>query len=139
MIEFHTVETAAELEAIQRFRYDVYVEEMGRYGSIADHEHQLLGDEEDTRSWIVYATDSGRVVASTRVTWGGAGISTRQIEQYQLEPFLAEIPAERLAVGERTMIAPSWRGVDLFPALTDHLEGHCCIGASPVSAVRVLG
>jgi hypothetical protein len=122
MIEFHTAETAEAREAVQRFRYDVYVEEMGRYRSRADHVHRCLADEEDERSWIVYATDGGRVVASTRVTWGGAGFSRRQIEQYQLDPFLAEIPVEHLAVGERTMIAPAWRGTDLFLPLTDQLQ-----------------
>jgi hypothetical protein len=122
MIEFRIVESDRELEAIRRFRYDVYVREMGRYHSTADHERRLLGDEEDARSWTVYATDGGRVVASTRMTWGGAGISERQIEQYQLEQFLAEIPAGRLAVGERTMISPAWRGIDLFAALTERLE-----------------
>ena len=33
-------------------------------------------------------------MAATRMTWGGDGFSNRQIDQYQLDPFLAEIPAE---------------------------------------------
>ena len=37
-------ETAEEKEAIYRFRYEIYVEEMGRYRSIADHERRLLID-----------------------------------------------------------------------------------------------
>src|SRR5689334_19846654 len=104
MTEFGVVSTADELDAVQRFRYEVYVEEMGRYRATADHSNRKLVDDVDERSWNVFAIDEGRIVASTRVTWGGAGFSTRQIEQYQLAPFLAEIPAARLAVGERTMI-----------------------------------
>ena len=34
----HQAESDEEKEAVYRFRYDVYVEEMGRYGEAADHE-----------------------------------------------------------------------------------------------------
>jgi hypothetical protein len=122
MVDIHIAQSAAELEAIQRFRYEVYVEEMGRYRTSADHAGRRLADEEDEGSWLVFATDEQRVVASTRITWGGIGFSARQIDQYQLEPFLAEVPAARLAVGERTMISPAWRGADLFPGLTERLQ-----------------
>ena len=40
-LEVRTASTAEELEAIQRFRYGIYVEEMGRYLGTADHEHPL--------------------------------------------------------------------------------------------------
>jgi hypothetical protein len=121
------VTTPEEREAVERFRYEVYVEEMGRYRATADHEHRRLSDPEDDHSWIIYAAMSdgsqvGDVVGTTRVTWGGFGFSARQIEQYQLAPFLAEIPAERMCVGERTMISPAWRGTDLFPTLTAPCE-----------------
>ena len=45
----HLAETEEEKEAVFRFRYDVYVEEMGRYGAVADHEHRLLFEPEDDR------------------------------------------------------------------------------------------
>jgi len=114
MLEIKIAQTAEELEAIARFRYSVYVEEMGRYQRVADHDHHLLLDPEDEWSWVAYALDGEEVVATTRVTWGGAGFSSRQTEQYGLAPFLAEIPAERMAVGERHMIAPEYRGGDVF-------------------------
>jgi hypothetical protein len=118
-LEVHTASTAEELEAIQHFRYSIYVEEMGRYRGTADHDHRLLVDPEDAISDHVYATNGQEIVGSFRLTWGGNGFSSRQIEQYQLDPFLAEIPAERLAVGERTMIAPAWRGEDVFLLLCE--------------------
>ena len=40
------------------------------------------------------------------MTWGGDRFSNRQIDQYQLAPFLAEIPAEVMAVGERNTVLP---------------------------------
>lgn len=119
MIQVRTATTSEEVEAVQRFRYSIYVEEMGRYHDSADHERRLLADPEDDQSWVVYATDGTEIVGAVRVTWGGHGFSPRQIEQYQLGEFLAEVPARHLAVGERTMISPRWRGIDLFPTLAE--------------------
>jgi hypothetical protein len=106
--------TAEEMDAVHRFRYDIYVEELHRYGGRADHDHRRLADPEDDWSWVWYATDGDEIVASIRITWGGHGFSERQIAQYRLEPFLAELPRELLAVGERLMIAPSRRGGDVL-------------------------
>lgn len=109
--------TDEEREAVYRFRYAVYVEELGRYRDTADHAGRRLVDPEDARSWNLYATAGGEVVGSFRITWGGHGFSERQIDQYQLAPFLAELPPEVMSVGERTMISPSWRGTDVFAAM----------------------
>src|SRR5262245_16251634 len=113
MIEFRIATTDEERTALYRFRYRVYVEEMGRYRDTADHERQMLIDEEDERSWNFVAWDGDQVVASNRLTWGPHGFSDRQIEEYRLAPFLAELPASVLVVGERTMVAPEYRGTDL--------------------------
>ena len=50
------------------------------------------------------------------MTWGGDGFSARQIDQYQLAPFLAEIPAELMAVGERNSVLPAYRGTGVLDA-----------------------
>jgi hypothetical protein len=55
------------------------------------------------------------VVATGRFTWGGQGpFPERQIRQYDLEPFLAELPPEAMGVGERGMVAPRLRGTNLL-------------------------
>jgi Cyclic nucleotide-binding domain len=123
MLETRIATTQAEKEAVFRSRYAIYVEEMGRYQATADHANKMLSDPEDDWSWIVYTTDGTDVVASTRMTWGGHCFSDRQIAQYGLAPFLAELPPETMLVGERTMISPSWRGIDLFSVLTEGMEG----------------
>ena len=102
-----------EREAIQRFRYDVYVDELQRYGQRADHGQRMLVDEEDERSWLLYAADGEDILATTRITWGGHGFSERQIEQYRLTPFLDELPHEVLSVGERVMVRPGQRGSEV--------------------------
>ena len=81
----HIAETKEEKRAVYRFRYDVYVEEMGRYHGTADHENRLLVEPEDEYSRITYAAEGGKVVATARFTWGGdAPFPARQIEQYGL-------------------------------------------------------
>ena len=120
MVEIRIAETVDEKEAVLRFRYAIYVEEMGRYAGVADRVDRRLGDPEDEWSWISYAIDGDEIVGSLRMTWGGAGFSDRQVRQYGLQPFLDELPREVLAVGERTMVSPSWRGEQLLAPL-------CCV------------
>jgi predicted GNAT family N-acyltransferase len=114
----HRAESDEEKLAVYRFRYDVYVEEMGRYGDAADHERRVLTEPEDETAHIFYAAPEGNVVATARMSWGGDGpFSARQIESYQLQPFLAEVALEAIAVGERGMVAPELRGSDTFRQL----------------------
>jgi hypothetical protein len=120
-IEFGMASSPDELRAVQHLRYRIYVDEMGRYQGVADHEHQRLAEPEDDNSWLFYARDGDEVVAACRVTWGGDKFSDRQIEQYELAPFLAELPVERMAVGERMMALPRLRGATI---VDDLLESH---------------
>ena len=59
-IEFARATTAAEIDAVQRLRYAVYVEEMGRYDSVAGAEDGRFAEPEDEHSWICYARDGDR-------------------------------------------------------------------------------
>jgi hypothetical protein len=114
----HLAESEQEKLAVYRFRYDVYVEEMGRYGGAADHERRLLVEPEDATARIFYAAQEGEVVATSRFSWGGdAPFTERLIDHYQLAPFLAELPPETMAVGERGMVVPRLRGSEIFREL----------------------
>ena len=115
-ITISPVETQGQREAVYALRYEVYVEEMGRYRTIADHERGHLVEPEDEISRLFCATDSdGEVVGTMRVTWGGdAPFNQRMIDQYDLKQFLENVPADQIIVGERFMVAPSLRGSDLI-------------------------
>jgi hypothetical protein len=115
----HLAESTEEKEAVYRLRYDVYVQEMGRYQGSADHAGRRLVEPEDETARIFYAAeDDGTLVATSRFSWGGDGPFTpRLIESYQLAPFLAEMAPERIAVGERGMVVPRLRGSELFRQL----------------------
>ncbi len=120
-IRIATAETQDEREAVYRFRYKIYVEEMGKYRAVADHKRRLFSEPEDAHSRITYAEQDGEVVATGRGTWGGdAPLPQRMIDQYQLGPFLEEVPQSAISVGERGMVAPHLRGTDLFLRLIGH-------------------
>jgi hypothetical protein len=125
---FGLAATPDEKEAVYRFRYSVYVEEMGRYQDTADHANRRLVEPEDDHSLIFFATDGDDVVATARLTWGGDGFSERQVRQYSLQPFLDELPPEVMAVGERAMVQPEHRGSGLLDDLLDRtrtlVDGH---------------
>lgn len=114
MVECGLATTSEEVEAIQRLRYDVYVDELGRYRSKADHERRVFVEPEDDHSWLLFARDGDEMIATARVTWGGAGFSERQVRQYELQPWLDELPAEVLAVGERAAVRASHRGTQVI-------------------------
>jgi hypothetical protein len=122
MVEIRVAETADEKEVVFRFRYAIYVDEMGRYKDVADRVDRRLADPEDEWSWIAYALDGDDVVGTMRMTWGGAGFSDRQVRQYGLQPFLDELPHEVLAVGERTMVSPPFRGGNVLAQLGSIIE-----------------
>lgn len=112
--------TSADVEAVQRLRYAVYVEELGRYRDVADDAGETFAEPEDAHSWLFFARDGYDLVATTRMTWGGDGFSERQIEQYGLREFLDEIPVELMAIGERASILPAYRGTKVLPEMMEH-------------------
>ncbi len=121
---FGRATTAAEIEAVQRLRYAVYVEELGRYQDVADTASGRLAEPGDKHSWIFYARDGDEFVVATRMTWGGDRFSERQIDQYQLRPFLEEIPPALMGVGERNSVLPAYRGTGVFDDLVQHGRPH---------------
>ena len=123
--EIERAESDADRQAVYRLRYDVYVQEMNRYGSIADHQNRLLIEPDDATSRLYYARDQdGQVVGTMRLSWGGdAEFSDRHVEQYGLAPFLEKIPRQQMLVGERFMVTPEQRGTDLvFRMFERYLE-----------------
>ena len=109
-VEVFRAQSEQDREELFRFRYGVYVEEMGRYRRTADHGGRRLVEPEDTHSILYGAREDGQVVGTSRLTLGADGFSPRQIDQYSLGAFLAEAPALLMAIGERLMVAPHLRG-----------------------------
>ena len=60
-IQIALAETKEEKRAVYRFRYRIYVEEMGKYRSVANHALRLFSEPCDAHSRIFYATENGEV------------------------------------------------------------------------------
>ncbi len=114
-IEIGLAGTDAAREAVYRFRYRIYVEEMGRYGSIADHAGKRLVEPDDEAGHLIAAWQGDDLVGTARITWGGdAPFTQRLIDQYDLAGFLSTVSADQMVIGERFMIEPALRGSDLL-------------------------
>lgn len=130
--EFAQATTVAEIQAVQQLRYAVYVEEMHRYQDVEGAVEGRFAEPEDSHSWICYAREGTQVVAATRMTWGGDGFSDRQVDQYQLAPFLAELPAEIMGVGERNTVLPTYRGTGVLDQLLAYVSAATKLGSLQV-------
>ncbi|MFA6021774.1 MAG: cyclic nucleotide-binding domain-containing protein [Rhodospirillales bacterium] len=103
--------TADEREAVWRFRYQIYVEEMGKIAlANADHKRRWLVDDLDEDALILYAQDGDAVVATLRINNARKTRLPPALEvAYRLARFNA-IPPERLSFSSRLMVARDMRG-----------------------------
>lgn len=118
--EAHLATTAEEKEAIYRFRYRVYVQELGKPMKHADHERKRLyeavdDDEEHTANFYCKGSD-GQVTGVLRVHTYGPGEVPPElfracsmdkfagVEQLRVADWAARWSTETLAAGRS-----SWR------------------------------
>ena len=64
---------ASERADVYRLKYQVFVEELGRAGSAADHERRVLEEADDPGSHLIQARLKGGLVGALRLIWGGDG------------------------------------------------------------------
>jgi CRP-like cAMP-binding protein/predicted GNAT family N-acyltransferase len=103
--------SADEREAVWRFRYQVYVEEMGKIAlANADHKRRWLADDMDEDALILYALENDAVVATLRINNAKRTRLPPAIEAaYKLDRF-SSIPLEHLSFSSRLMVARDLRG-----------------------------
>jgi predicted GNAT family N-acyltransferase len=109
-VEVRQACTEEERRRIYRFRYQVYVDEMGKRPGYADHERRELYDALDDWAVLLYAQADGEVIATLRLNQA----SDREFPEYwrriyQLSRF-SRFPAASLSMSSRLMVARAWRG-----------------------------
>ncbi len=110
MLQIKLADSAGELEAVQRFRYTVYVDEMGKPMAEADHERKMVVDAADERGQVFAAYDDGELVGTLRLSVG--------LESMAQDPHLAiydlglfsTVDAGQLAFATRFMLRRDYRG-----------------------------
>ncbi len=69
MLDIHIATTQAELQAIYRLRYQMYVEELGATMENADHRQKVLHDEWDKTADIIGAWQNDELVGCVRLNY----------------------------------------------------------------------
>jgi Cyclic nucleotide-binding domain/Acetyltransferase (GNAT) domain len=111
--QVHIAETEDERDAVFRFRYSVYVEELGRKLGNADHRSRRVHDEEDDKpySMLLYTVDDDGTLSGTiRVRhWRPGEVPDKDWQAFSMERFEGLADLGIAEVG-RLMIKPDRRG-----------------------------
>lgn len=108
-LEIGFVSTATQLWEVARFRYTIYVEEMGRPQVAADHARRLILDSLDLDSHIIVAQVAGQIVGTVRVNLCGQSNIGRYREWYRAEAIAGDCWPEQTAILTRLMVDASHR------------------------------
>ena len=101
-------ESKEDRDRVFRFRYEIYVKEIGKTMPGADHARLMLRDECDERATHLMALDNGELVGSLRIIWGSSELPMNYREWYGLGDF-AEFPATALSFTGRLMVLAGMR------------------------------
>jgi len=111
-IEIRLAQTEEELEAIYRFRYEIYVEELGYILAHTDHERKKIADPLDKTARIIGAFEDGKVVGTIRLNYARDSDMGNHTDLYSLHQ-AGEYHPCHTAVTERLMVANRFRGGSL--------------------------
>ena len=119
-----TATTREELEAIWRFRYEVYIEELKRDYPNADHEQRWLRDDDDELPTAVnlYLGSLDQILGVQRImVWQPGEIPEDYYKLFSMDVFPG-IEEAVIAEAGRLMIRPSARGTAVFPHLVEAMR-----------------
>lgn len=108
-ITIRKAESAAERQRVFRFRYEIYVEEMQRPQTYADHDTCTIEEPFDATGHIFFAEDeTGRVVGTVRTNFGRDTDFGYYRELYGMSCLGRHTP-EQASISTKFMIAPHLR------------------------------
>lgn len=108
MVTIRFANTAEDLEAIYRFRYRIYVEEMRRPQKNADHLARRINDELDLNGHNIAAFDGTEIVGVVRANFARDGALGQYEEFYDLHSVGSDHPI-RTSITTRLMVASAHR------------------------------
>lgn len=107
-LEIRLAESEDDLEAIYRFRYDIYVVEMQRKQRYADHAQRRIADPLDSCGHVLGAWEDGALVGTLRTNFLRESDVGEYFDMYKLSAFSAEtLPS--VSISTRLMISPTHR------------------------------
>ena len=120
-------ETHEDREAIFRFRYRVYVDELGLHPAETDRGKKILRDEVDDEGLSYGLFDEGRVVGSLRILFfEDVRRLDTLIEKYKCRPALDTFGESALCATSRFMLDPNLRGGRVILKLMSAVYRNAC-------------
>ena len=111
-------QTDDERRAIYEFRYRIYIEEMGKPYSHADHALKQLRDDLDDQATLLYATRNGEITGTLRINWGEDVSAFKAFAQSCALAKFRHFPSASLSFCSRLMVDPARRSSALAAALS---------------------
>ncbi|MBU6429684.1 MAG: GNAT family N-acetyltransferase, partial [Cyanobacteria bacterium REEB65] len=110
MLKIQLAESPEEREAIQAFRYRVYVDEMGKPMAEADHVHKRVVDPADATGIIFAAYEDDELVGTLRLNVGLASMANDPHLAIYNAGLFADVDPDKLAFASRFMLRRDYRG-----------------------------
>ena len=102
--------TREEMKSIYRLRYKVYVEEMQKFLTRADHKNKILSDPMDAFSVHFYVTEENRTVGAFRLQTGfRESFNNDDLEELTMQPVLDFLGPERVCILSRLIFEKKYR------------------------------
>jgi len=99
-----------EKEAIYRFRYKVYMEELNKHHIAADHANKMMFNEADDHTILYYADDGKDVIATVRSQRGIEGVFTKDDNEFfGIDEFEKYIDYKKIAIVDRLIVDKAFR------------------------------
>lgn len=103
--------TNDEKEAIYKFRYQVYIEEMGKPLESADHVNGLIHDSTDDRSVLIYVQINSTIIGTSRLTIAKAANFPHSLQKiFSMDKFQNLYPQTDLSLATKLAIKAEYRG-----------------------------
>ncbi|TGN17322.1 GNAT family N-acetyltransferase [Leptospira idonii] len=106
-IRVRLAETAEDKEKIFQLRYDIYVQEMNRKQSFADHSKARIHEPYDDTGYLFLAEDEGTVVGTVRINFRRHGVLECE-ELYDMEQFRPFYP-DKVSMSTKLMVKREYR------------------------------
>ena len=110
--------TDDEKRAIYEFRYRIYIEEMGKPYSHADHTLKQLKDELDDQATLLYSTRNGEITGTLRINWGEDVSAFKAFAESCALANFRDFPADSLSFCSRLMVHQARRSSAVAAALS---------------------
>lgn len=124
MFEIRLTETAEEREQVFKFRYRVYIEEMGKKQHYADHKQKKSKEPLDSSAHIFAAFQNGQIVGTARTNFSRNSNLEYYPQLYKMYEVVGDAHPQYTSISTKLIIQKELRGSLLFVELAQVLYKH---------------